>query len=299
MKTIYTVGVNEFKKLFTLYDNFEDKVILIDLSKYETNDYLLEARLTTIRLTTLTCILVLKGTMKIYVDYRPYDLSSNCFLILMPSHTLQIEEASSDFQAKMLLLDLDFIQENRPEHIHPSIANLMEIRNNPIVELLQGETKLLISCMELIKEKIHLRAHLLQKEVIKNALVAFSLEMVNILMVKKEQFHTHTMSRQDEILNKFLTLLLEHCKEEHEVSFYAEQLFITPQYLSLVLKNATGSTANKLIDKAIMAEAKILLRSNEYSIQQIADILHFSDQSAFGKFFKRHTNMSPAEYKKK
>ena len=125
--------------------------------------------------------------------------------------------------------------------------------------------------------------------------------MVNIMIGKRESLTPPSinLSRREEIVNNFLQLLLNNCKEEHEVSFYAEKLSITPQYLSLVLKDITGKTANSIIDEAIMSEAKILIRSQDYSIQQIADILHFSDQSSFGKFFKKHTGVSPVEYKKR
>lgn len=33
-------------------------------------------------------------------------------------------------------------------------------------------------------------------------------------------------------------------------------------------------------------------------VQQVADILNFSDQSSFGKFFKKQAGMSPGEFKK-
>jgi len=300
MKTLYTVGISEFKKSFALYDNFQDKVIVADLTpngKLENNG--VDIRTISARLQALTFILVQKGTMKIYVDYYPYTLSANCILILMPTHILQVDTFSSDFQAKMLLLDMEFLQDNRPDNAHISITNFMEMRKKPVIELIREENNHLETYINNVKEKIRLRTHLLQTEVIKNTIASFALELANILLGKRENLHTPTLSRQEDIMNKFLTLLLEHCKEEHEVSFYAEKLFITPQYLSLVLKGLTGNTANTFIDKAIMSEAKILIRSNEYSIQQIADILHFADQSTFGKFFKKHTGVSPLEYKKR
>ena len=89
-----------------------------------------------------------------------------------------------------------------------------------------------------------------------------------------------------------------YCKEQHVVSFYAEQLYITPQYLSLILKELTGRSANKWIDEALMQEAKILLKAPQATVQQVAVALHFSDQSTFGKFFKKHAGMSPMEYRK-
>lgn len=300
METLYTVGISEFKKTFTLYDNFQDKVIITDLTgsdRMEKGE--VDIRMISARLNGLTFILVQNGTMKLNVDYYPHTLSANSLLLLMPSHIFQVEDISFDFKAKVLLLDLEYLQDNKPENAHISISNFMEVRKNPIVEFTQEEYKHLETYIADIKEKIHLRNHFLQAEVIKNRILAFTIELVNILLGKRDNLQPRSLSRREEIVNKFLALLLEHCKEEHEVSFYAEKLFITSQYLSLILKDITGNTANVLIDKALMMEAKILIRSNEYSIQQIADILHFSDQSSFGKFFKKHTGASPMEYKKK
>ena len=67
-------------------------------------------------------------------------------------------------------------------------------------------------------------------------------------MGKKELMTAPTLSRKEELFEQFLQLLFEHCKEQHVVTFYAEKLFITPQYLSLILKELTGKSANKWID---------------------------------------------------
>ena len=82
------------------------------------------------------------------------------------------------------------------------------------------------------------------------------------------------------------------------MTFYADKLFITPQYLSLILKELTGMSANKWIDDALVAEAKVLLKAPQMTVQQVADQLHFSDQSTFGKFFKKHMGISPMEYRR-
>jgi len=137
---------------------------------------------------------------------------------------------------------------------------------------------------------MNLRTHFFQKEALQNALIGFFIELANIFMGKKELMTAPTLSRKEE--------LFEHCKEQHVVTFYAEKLFITPQYLSLILKELTGKSANKWIDDALIVEAKMLLKAPQATVQQVADILHFSDQSTFGKFFKKHMGISPMEYRK-
>jgi AraC-like DNA-binding protein len=91
------------------------------------------------------------------------------------------------------------------------------------------------------------------------------------------------------------------CKSNSEsqrnVNTYAEQLSITPKYLTETVKEITGKTAGEIIDDFVLLEAKLLLDNPALSIAEIADELHFSDQSFFGKYFKRHAGVSPKEYR--
>ena len=70
------------------------------------------------------------------------------------------------------------------------------------------------------------------------------------------------------------------------------------KHLSTVVKEISGKTAGEWIDSLVVLEAKALLKSSELSIQEIADELHFANQSFFGKYFKHHTGMSPKEYRR-
>ena len=111
-----------------------------------------------------------------------------------------------------------------------------------------------------------------------------------------------TMTHEELELNGCYAMLCEALRAwyrlQHDHTRELEKLFITPQYLSLILKELTGKSANKWIDDALIVEAKILLKAPQATVQQVADILHFSDQSTFGKFFKKHMGISPMEYRK-
>ena len=114
---------------------------------------------------------------------------------------------------------------------------------------------------------------------------------------KGEPTHHTDMKRSESILREFFTLLQAHIKEEIELDFYAEKLCISKKYLSLIIKEKTRVPAGKVI-AAIRAEiAAEMLRDPELSIQQIALKLSFSDQSSFGKFFKKHSGISPLKYR--
>lgn len=108
----------------------------------------------------------------------------------------------------------------------------------------------------------------------------------------------YTRPGNNAYVNDFMTLLHDNFRTRHSVNYYASRLFISPKYLSLILKEATGMTAGEWIDRLLVIEAKNLLRYSGKNIQQIAYELHFNNQSAFGKYFKNRTGHSPSAFRK-
>ena len=108
----------------------------------------------------------------------------------------------------------------------------------------------------------------------------------------------HTdMKRSDGIMKEFADLLSEYVRKETTVDFYAEKLCISKQYLSLIVKEKTHVSIGKIISIVRVEEASRLLRDPGLTLQQIAEELSFSDQSSFGKFFKKHSGMTPMKYR--
>lgn len=107
------------------------------------------------------------------------------------------------------------------------------------------------------------------------------------------------MKRSDSIMKEFADLISKHIMKETNVDFYAEKLCISKQYLSLIVKKKTRVTIGTVIASMRIEVASRLLRDPELSIQQVAEMMSFSDQSSFGKFFKKHTGASPLKYRQK
>lgn len=108
---------------------------------------------------------------------------------------------------------------------------------------------------------------------------------------------SQTTSRKEEIVVAFVQLLSENFKKEKELEFYANQLNISVKYLSNSVREITKTPPKFFIADKLINEAKILLLDQDKTIKSIADELGFSDQYAFGKFFKKHTGYSPKHYK--
>lgn len=251
------------------------------------------------RLNALALFLVLEGEADLTVDHMPYKLIKGSFLTLMPSHTLRMIHVDEDFRGYLIAVSSSFMNDyGLFRQKNTSMLRYMEIRKNPCAVFEPSEAEVVRDQMLLVRSKIRQKDHYFYKEIMQNALAGLMLELGNIFSAKKEFTASPTLSRKEALLEQFLKLLFENCREQHGVAYYAERLFITPQYLSLILKTLTGKSANKWIDDALIMEARVLLKAPQATVQQVADLLHFSDQSTFGKFFKKHMGVSPMEYRK-
>ena len=106
------------------------------------------------------------------------------------------------------------------------------------------------------------------------------------------------LSRADEILEKFLRLLADCHARERSVSYYADKLSLSPKYFSKMVKDASGRSVPEWIDTYVLLEAKRYLKESGLSIKQIVYQLHFPDQPSFTKYFKAHTGLTPAQFRK-
>lgn len=105
------------------------------------------------------------------------------------------------------------------------------------------------------------------------------------------------LTRYESIIKSFIELLASNYREEHKVEFYASRLNLSAHYLTLIVKRVTGQSVADFIFEMLYSEARTLLTHSKLSIQEIASSLNFSDQSSFGKFFKRKSGISPADYR--
>lgn len=99
------------------------------------------------------------------------------------------------------------------------------------------------------------------------------------------------------ISDQFINLVQQHFKKERFLDFYASKLEITPKHLSRTMKALTGITAVEWIERYVILEAQVLLKSTNMTIQQISDELNFPTQSFFGKYFKKNVGMSPKDFR--
>ena len=107
----------------------------------------------------------------------------------------------------------------------------------------------------------------------------------------------HPKGRREELFRLFIEQLNTH-RGKHELSFYAERMNISPQYLSRLVFEESGAAASDWIHRAVTLQTTLLLRSSGLTIEQIAEELNFSTTPYFCRFFKREVGITPTEYRK-
>ncbi len=122
------------------------------------------------------------------------------------------------------------------------------------------------------------------------------------LMKLVEQFHKvspagNNISVQEQVTQKFKTLLAQKFLESKEVGYFASLLNLTPKYLSEVLTATTGKSAKELINEHILLEAKSLLKQTDMTVNEIAYWLGYEEASYFVRFFKKNAGKTPLEYR--
>ena len=108
----------------------------------------------------------------------------------------------------------------------------------------------------------------------------------------------------NKLLSDFEVLLIHTLEnpdadtEFRQPSFYASKLHVHVNHLNAVVKQATGKTTSEIIQEHIIRKASAQLKQTNMPIKTIAQYFNFSATTHFVAFFKKHTGLTPKEYRK-
>ena len=237
------------------------------------------------------------GTAKIKINGKLHELRPNTLFIFNENTVIEQVKASIRSSGYMITYSQQYLNS-----IHVDTQDLISIYHgfldDPCVQIKPQEASYIHDISKLMRSVLCDYAPTATREKIISSLFAAMFHYVMGILQRHSLPESGSVSnRTDELFNRFLTLLREHCSTERSVEFYASKIGITPKYLSLILKKKSGRNASKFIDEAVVYEAKRLLKYSGLSISEIAVKLNFASQSFFGKYFKQRVGVSPSRYK--
>ena len=253
---------------FAIFDNIRD----IPFTPYPT------------RLNAACFAVCRKGWCKLNINLRDYEMREGMLCIILPEQIVQQGERSDDFSGSFIAVSRDFM-----DLVIPTMQQLFPmffmIKERPCIAVTADELQAFEEYHSFLWSKVKLKDNPYRKEITQGLLMALFYEIYDIYQGHAVKERT-PKSRKEDLFERFIRYVYEFYKEERSVSYYADKMFLTPK------------TAGEWIDSLVILEAKAMLKSSEQSIQEIADELHFANQSFFGKYFKHHTGFSPKEYRK-
>lgn len=233
------------------------------------------------------------------VNLRDVSINKGSLLMSFPGNVLKIESGYPMATVRGIMLSQDFMRMMNVD-VKNSMPLFMRLAYNPMIHLTQKQQEDIERYLDLL-ENISDNDNLAHRDQIVSGLVSSMFFRISDMYEQSTQVandkELSVRNRREEYFAKFITLLSNNFKRERTVGFYAEQMCVTPKYLSLLIKEFSGKSAAEWIDYYVITEAKTLLRYSTMSIQEVAYELSFSSQSFFGKYFKHLTGMSPSEYK--
>lgn len=220
-----------------------------------------------------------------FIDFEPYPIKKNVVFLLaknqvhsIPSQVLphaRIIVFSNDFfhsleeaQLKQLFLPFENEGISIPGGMVPYLENLFSL----LIAEFQGDAEM-------------------------SLLIKYTSAFLLVLRRFAKQ-RSPIIYNNDTRIIKILHLIEQHFREHQPVSFYADQIGLTPKRINEILKDIVNVSVSQLCHQLLLVESKRALYTGVLSIKEIAYQLGFSDQSYFSRFFRKHTSSTPEQFRK-
>ncbi len=241
-----------------------------------------------------------KGTLKLEINLNSHEYLTNSISRLNFGSLVKPLETDEDNEIDIIFFHKDFLQNININFAAISTPMFIERQYSDII-LSPDESELIDRYLSILKENTRSNINIQMGNNIASSMLAALIYQLVGLLYKRISDHNTTKGQRSSrfaYVHDFIKLVHVHYIKERSVAFYADKLFISPKYLSLLVKETTGKSAARWIDEFVLMEAKNLLRFSGKNVQQVAYTLNFSNQSSFGKYFKHLTGLSPTEYQK-
>ncbi|MFS2722854.1 AraC family transcriptional regulator [Bacteroides thetaiotaomicron] len=236
----------------------------------------------------------LEGEIHIRISLKEYVLRPNMFCVIITGMIFEVLSISYDFRGFMITTRTDFMPTT--EKTTQVMSFYKCLQNRHCFTFAEKEAGEFVRIYRSAKATLQESDHPFKIPMLQSYVQILYYRMLPIVIKEEESQSKYSRTRQEEIFQRFIGEVEKHYRKERSVKFYADLLCISPKYLSTVVYKVSRQLAGQWIDAYVILEAKTLLKSGKLTIQQISEQLNFSNQSFFGKFFKRCAGMSPKDY---
>ena len=241
-------------------------------------------------------VMVTEGRLSLDLNGTNYQLDRNSSLFVDRKMVVDNIRHTENFSCIICAMstDIGFAFFNK------SLLNsIMHIMTNPVIKLDQTEVDLMMKYYELLVFKMDHEEMNFGRETVRDIIRCFAYDLLSNINRHLDTDSEGDMLRQsDRIYRRFMFLLAENSNVNRSVASYAEELCVSPKYLTSVCRKHSDYTASELIATTMIGRIKQLLLYSDLSIKEVANEMGFENLSFFGKYVRKHLGLSPNHYRK-
>lgn len=296
-KGILHFTLAEVKRMMNIDDGLNDDFLIYNFDKSVATHELSESFRGPVRADVIGLVVMYDGEARININTRSFVVGKNMALMLMPSSIYKVE-CSDNARGFVFAVSTSLLHFDMNISLGSVVPIGLQMYNNPCFTITETDGRILGKYIDLVYSLLKYGKY--DINVMRGQLSSLLFFMNSIMekCVNERKLNSDSCdNRNSRLMSDFIKLLTENFRTEHRIAFYADKLCLTPKYFSSLIKQTSGKSASDWIDGIIISEAKLQLLYSDLSVQQIAYQLSFPTASFFGTYFKRHTGMTPGDFR--
>jgi len=236
-----------------------------------------------------------KGQVKYGQGY--YDFEEGGLAFLAPNQLVTMTGDESSYEGYTLYFHADLIR-NYQLGKNINQYGFFSYAVQEALFLSDKEKKVITNLLESIASELDTNTDAFSQDVLVaqiELLLNYSNRYYNRQFLTRKAAHHDLIQKMD---NYLASRFADSVNGIPTVQDVADQLHVSPRYLTDMLKSLTGQSTQQHIHDRLIEKAKLILSTTSISIAQIAYGLGFEHPQSFNKLFKRNTNLSPGAFRK-
>ena len=293
-------SISQLNALFQQTAPKHPLISVVDFSKIEKHEKIEE-----IKLTCGFYSVMFKNhcANKLKYGKEYYDFQEGTLMCIAPNQIITIENNANSENADIVGWGLFF---------HPDLIRGTSLGNkikeytffsyevNEALHLSDKEKQTLWDCVDKLENELSENIDLHSQNLITSnieLLLNYCARYYDRQFITRKKVNTNLLRKFETILNSYFNSNDQQYKKLPSVKYFADLLFLSPNYLSDLLKKETGKTAQEYLHYYLIEEAKNNLLNTDDPINEIAFNLGFEYPQYFSKLFKSKTGMTPLAYR--
>ncbi|RFZ93058.1 AraC family transcriptional regulator [Mucilaginibacter conchicola] len=241
----------------------------------------------------------LSGKVRYGQDY--YDFDEGGLLFAAPGQLIGNNEPEAESQCSLytLLIHPDFLWG------HPLAKKIKQYgffsySANETLHLSEKEKEVIIGIFANIKDELESRLDDFSQDVIISQielLLTYANRFYKRQFITRKAISNNLLQQLEEILDEYFNNEKALSEGLPTVHFLADELSLSPSYLSDMLRSLTGQNAQQHIHNKLIEKAKEKLSTTNLSVSEVAYALGFEHPQSFSKLFKTKTSLSPVAFR--